>query len=827
MKRSLSLLTLIPKALSRKATGSGDVNQDAHASPNEPSSYDDPPESPSVSYLDKQLAGLFDKDYYLTKYPDVEQSDTDPLAHFLEHGRFEMRRASAYFDPEYYLDANPDVKESGQEPHEHYIINGSIEGRLPSENGFDSVRYLKTHPEARKSEDIPLVHFILTGGHREKARYDPGFENYDYYLKDSFEPEDSLELRSSRPAPEELAAALSTYDVVSFDVFDTALLRTVYEPTDVFRLVGLIIGDTQFHRRRVAAETSARRKNFNENDSHEINLDQIYDIYYARYGGDVAKLRATELEVEKLVARPNPYIHQLYEHLISAGKIVVFVSDMYLSHETIANLLSLCGYDTYDFLWVSNEIGGSKADGTLSRKLVEAFPGKEIAHVGDNLVSDVQRMRRVGIKGIYYPDIRGIVPSHAMETLPRSFYESLIASKFTSGIPRRKGIHWDYGYRVAGVLATGYAQFIEAEANRRNIDKILFCGRDCFVIQQVYYLLNGSRPSSYIEVSRRALDLITLEYNFDDFLHRSVLPYFDHPAPFTRITDILSDANIDYLTPELGSFGIDHLAAPQDVDRQEFIDFIWSNKDIIINNHEDEVAAARLYFGNAIGDAQKILVVDIGWSGTIIQALRRFVNREFAERNIQLVGALMCTSDNADTIDAVSSDELCAYIYSPFANHDLKDLFYYPGIDSETADRVRMNLEYTFTSKSPSTISYAVVDDIPVPVHGTNYPTNPEQIDQIHDGTLQFVRDWVDHIAPFTKYLDISPYIAFSPFRHAINNLCYAYLIFKDFRDDVLPTSVIALPPYGAKEVTFGERYPRRIQMLAELEYDHTEEIPI
>lgn len=87
-------------------------------------------------------SGLFDKAYYLRRYPDVCESGADPLLHFVRHGWKEGRDPSPYFDTAYYLEKNPDVKEAGVNPLLHFIEHGRKEGRgifCRSNNFFDTL----------------------------------------------------------------------------------------------------------------------------------------------------------------------------------------------------------------------------------------------------------------------------------------------------------------------------------------------------------------------------------------------------------------------------------------------------------------------------------------------------------------------------------------------------------------------------------------------------------------------------------------------------------------------------------------------------------------
>lgn len=74
---------------------------------------------------------LFDRNWYLNRYPDVRASGVDPARHYLVHGASEDRDPSALFDSSWYLAQYPDVRAAGINPLVHYLIHGTAEGRDP------------------------------------------------------------------------------------------------------------------------------------------------------------------------------------------------------------------------------------------------------------------------------------------------------------------------------------------------------------------------------------------------------------------------------------------------------------------------------------------------------------------------------------------------------------------------------------------------------------------------------------------------------------------------------------------------------------------------
>ena len=89
-----------------------------------------------VIKVKKQIKSLdlFDENYYLTEYPDVKNSNINPLDHYIYHGWKENRTPTPQFNGKYYLSKYPDVRESNVNPLVHYVLHGKINGRFPNKN---------------------------------------------------------------------------------------------------------------------------------------------------------------------------------------------------------------------------------------------------------------------------------------------------------------------------------------------------------------------------------------------------------------------------------------------------------------------------------------------------------------------------------------------------------------------------------------------------------------------------------------------------------------------------------------------------------------------
>ncbi|MGN1422428.1 MAG: HAD family hydrolase [Oscillospiraceae bacterium] len=199
------------------------------------------------------------------------------------------------------------------------------------------------------------------------------------------------------------------YKAVSFDIFDTLLVRPCLRPTDIFRLAGRAAGCSEaFTDLRRACEAAARREH---SRSEDITTADIYDVMRRYLGLDperAAEIMRAELECERALLRPRESMKRIFALAKQAGKTVIVISDMYLSEEFLGNILNGCGYDGYDRLYVSSEYNAAKYSGKLFKIAAEDMKKRgikpsEILHIGDNEYSDAEQARRRGFAAYHIP----------------------------------------------------------------------------------------------------------------------------------------------------------------------------------------------------------------------------------------------------------------------------------------------------------------------------------------------------------------------------------------------------------------------------------------
>jgi hypothetical protein len=107
-------------------------------------------------------SGLFDRDWYVTNYPEIDAAALDPLLDYLQHGATEGRNPSPLFLSGWYLEQYPDVRATGMNPLVHFLRHGASEGRNPSPM-FETEWYHARYPDVRTSSVNPLVHYVRHG----------------------------------------------------------------------------------------------------------------------------------------------------------------------------------------------------------------------------------------------------------------------------------------------------------------------------------------------------------------------------------------------------------------------------------------------------------------------------------------------------------------------------------------------------------------------------------------------------------------------------------------------------------------------------------------
>ncbi|MBO4779932.1 MAG: hypothetical protein J5497_04770, partial [Selenomonadaceae bacterium] len=194
----------------------------------------------------------------------------------------------------------------------------------------------------------------------------------------------------------ELQWLLNQGEIVSFDIFDTLLMRFVAKPALVneiirFRVENLLGHEFNFPKLRIEAENLVRQSK----TVGDVTLDEIYKKFGEICGFDgetCKKIRDLEIETELKLILPRQDMIDWFNEIRKRGREIWLISDMYMQTPDLERLLRKCGITDYDKLLISSETGLRKDTAEIwDRLAAEGYTSqRKIVHIGDNETSDLQ-----------------------------------------------------------------------------------------------------------------------------------------------------------------------------------------------------------------------------------------------------------------------------------------------------------------------------------------------------------------------------------------------------------------------------------------------------
>jgi FMN phosphatase YigB (HAD superfamily) len=313
--------------------------------------------------------------------------------------------------------------------------------------------------------------------------------------------------------------------VFSFDVFDTALTRTIYPPGNVWLEVGRRLrreSDIEepeleaiahaFAAQRLAAEKDALARGGRE----DVELLEVYRHFEWLDPAGISPRAAMrmELAVERGLVFPINETLRRVEQLQAAGERVVFISDTYLSRYTVLRLLRTAGYKVDpDQVYVSSTLGWTKYSGNLFLHVLnkEGISAEQLQHSGDNTHSDIMAAARVGVAAEWFGSS---VSSRYEQAFGRYLPTEPTITAHCVGLlraARMSEADRSIGpVTAAGVVAptvTCFASWVLQQAQRNGADLILFIARDGEIIFEAASALTdpNTPPLRVFETSRRSV----------------------------------------------------------------------------------------------------------------------------------------------------------------------------------------------------------------------------------------------------------------------------------------------------------------------------------
>ena len=483
---------------------------------------------------------------------------------------------------------------------------------------------------------------------------------------------------SARETPEQFAKFLLSYDVISFDVFNTLIFRTFSDPTDVFFLVGMELCYPDFKQIRIEAEQTARQIKQKKSGTCEVTLSEIWEVMERESGIAKETGMQTELAFEKRCCYANPYLLQVVQGLKKHGKKMIVTSDMYLSGRDIQGLLISCGYDAFDGYFVSSEYGCSKSDGGLYQIVRDKFGSTcTYLHIGDNEHSDYRQPHRYHMDAIFYPNVNSVgdrCRTEDLSAITGSLYRGLVNAHLHSGLSTFSR-EYEYGYVYGGLFVAGYCRFIHAYVRDHEMEKVLFLARDGAILLQAYRQMYPAEreTTEYVYWSRLAAVKLSARYYKKEYFSRFLFHKVDQGFTVQQVLQAMELSDLLYALSQ--SIKIEPEAQLTYKNVGKIKKYLMDHWDEVLHHYDEQIAAGRAYFTSILEGCKKAAAVDIGWLGSGAVMLQYAANQLWGFHcSITgiLAGTASCPTPQVDASEPLLlSGQLVSYFFSQQENRDL------------------------------------------------------------------------------------------------------------------------------------------------------------
>lgn len=339
-------------------------------------------------------------------------------------------------------------------------------------------------------------------------------------------------------APEEVRKLIDAHDAISFDLFDTLLMRRVPAPFDVFRVVEARLKGTPLAERLSFAEERQRAELILSRDASPdiVTIYREIQRRCALSGEETDQLRELEWNTERRLLLPRRDICALLRYATDRGKRVYIVSDTYYSAAQLTDILNSFGIKDCEKVYASCERGAGKRSGLFSHFLEETGE-KSVLHIGDDEEADVRAAEGAGIDALRLPSAYELFVAAGMEASlpePRTANDvlktgMLIASLCNSPFAAENGrLRVQTPETVAAFFApltTDLTLWLHRAARENGMDTLLLCARDGWLPERLLDMLEADELRCVYFLTSRLSALFSCLKTPQDVLDAAKVPF--------------------------------------------------------------------------------------------------------------------------------------------------------------------------------------------------------------------------------------------------------------------------------------------------------------
>lgn len=439
----------------------------------------------------------------------------------------------------------------------------------------------------------------------------------------------------------DLKRRIDNAQIVSFDIFDTLIMRKIFSPEDVFRLLG-----SRTKELNINTDIGAVRAKISAKCDSCASIDDIYMAIKEETDLSdevIEDIKTIERDIDEQLCVARNDIAKLYEYCIESGKEVYLISDMYYTLQDIKRLLDKCGLSVIDdrHIWISCEKKKDKISGSMWKEYSSVVgENAKCIHIGDNKTGDIENPTKYGIDSYYVMSGKDMVMNSSISelashvnTVSDSICLGLVTAKLFNSpfaLCSNKGkLSFDnsevYGYCVYGPLLGKFLIWLYSNSREDGIDKLLFFARDGYFLEKDYRIVaelldDGYKQDwCYLPISRRLIYMASME-NEEDFKRVVEFPYVGTFADYmkSRFEIMVTDETSEYNDRQINAVG----------DSKNILKWIQPYKEMIMQEAKAERENYLKYL-EADGDMQKEIsygTVDLGYYGTNQYYLQRLTD---------------------------------------------------------------------------------------------------------------------------------------------------------------------------------------------------------
>jgi len=415
-------------------------------------------------------------------------------------------------------------------------------------------------------------------------------------------------------------------DHVSFDVFDTCLIRRCGLPHKIWDLMAEKLFEKDDDRGRLSF--TGNRSVAEEKASAKIPFPSLKDIYdeldVAQWGFNQDEIMSLEMEIEEQELFPNPEILKIVNEFREKEYKITFISDMYLPTEFIKKILVKFGFcRENENVFVSADCKAAKYNGKLFDFVFEktGTKARQWIHYGDNERSDYRVPKSKGIKANLISDA-DFTDEEKRWLENACFYPHKNEIELWTGLCRLTRLQNEKSFAASmavDFIASAYVPYVVyvlRTAKEKRIKTLYFLARDSHIFMEIAQSLKESEgiECRYLQLNRRILYPCVF-FNADDYEFKLIIKR----VYYHTVKNALEYIGIDYaLLSDLTKkrFSNNHIFK-NERQKQDFADCLMRNDSELLRKNAQEKRGLLLKYLEQEGVFnQKSAMVDLGWLGS-------------------------------------------------------------------------------------------------------------------------------------------------------------------------------------------------------------------